>query len=527
MLRRCCCCFLVLAALAVPSVMEAQDAGTDAASAPAAVVTLPDLVDGLRSVMTEVAAAADRSDVATGRSLAIRGYLDRMEPLEGYYGSGAPYGVAGLHEQVTALETEFHALMQEQDARAMATRARSMSASFERVLASAQRAGVPLAPTAQVVSVAAAAAQGEARTEEIAPIVEDIDAARAAYAAGDPARALGLVEHAYLEGFEVLEPLVAPSSVRRIESLVHLQLRPQLARGATRAEVEGSFNALRAELLTVDEALQSGTPFMFTAVNSFAIIVREGLEAVLLIGAILAYLAATGADRKHTRRIYAGVAAGIAGSVLTWVLARTLLPVTGASRELLEGVTALIAVAVLLYVSHWLFQKAYIHDWKEYLRDRVGKAATSGSMLAMAGLAFAAVYREGFETVLFYQALLYDAPPTAVLAGFAPGMVLILIVGFAIIRLGVKLPLKKVFGVTNAILVYLAFVFLGKGLYNLQESGMFSPLPLSWIPDSAALQQIFGLYPVAQTVLAQLVLATALMTTWIIYMLRAPRASAA
>jgi high-affinity iron transporter len=292
-------------------------------------------------------------------------------------------------------------------------------------------------------------------------------------------------------------------------------------------DVEGSFNALRAELLTVDEALESGAPFMFTAVNSFAIIVREGLEAVLLIGAILAYLSAIGAEKKHQRRIYMGVGAGIGGSVLTWVVARTLLPVTGASRELLEGVTALVAVGVLLYVSHWLFQKAYLHDWKQYLRERVGQAASSGSVLAMAGLAFAAVYREGFETVLFYQAMLYDAPPMAVLTGFVPGMLLILVVGFGIIRLGVKLPLRKVFGFTNAILVYLAFVFLGKGLYNLQESGMFSPLPLSWIPDSAALQQIFGLYPVAQTVIAQLALATMLIATWVIYVLRTPPATTA
>jgi high-affinity iron transporter len=517
----------VLAALALPSATKAQEVAPDVVAAPARAATLADMVAGLKAALAEVAVTAEGGDPSASRSVAVRAYLDQMEPLEGYYGAGAPYGVAGLHEQVTALESEFHALLQDEDAAVIAARARRMSSALDGVLATARRAAVPLAPRVQVLSVDEAAAQGVARTQEIAAIVADIDEARAAYDAGESARALALVEHAYLEGFEVLEPLVAPSSVRRIESLVHLQLRPQLARGASVRDVEGSFNALRAELLTVDEALESGAPFMFTAVNSFAIIVREGLEAVLLIGAILAYLSAIGAEKKHQRRIYMGVGAGIGGSVLTWVVARTLLPVTGASRELLEGVTALVAVGVLLYVSHWLFQKAYLHDWKQYLRERVGQAASSGSVLAMAGLAFAAVYREGFETVLFYQAMLYDAPPMAVLTGFVPGMLLILVVGFGIIRLGVKLPLRKVFGFTNAILVYLAFVFLGKGLYNLQESGMFSPLPLSWIPDSAALQQIFGLYPVAQTVIAQLALATMLIATWVIYVLRTPPATTA
>ena len=518
---------MILAALVMPPAAHAQVPAPEQATPSADAASLPGWVSGLKAAMTEVAAAAERGDVTAGRSLAIRAYLDQMELLEGFYGVGAEYGVGGLSAQVTALEKEFHALMQERDAVALAGRARTIAAGLDGVLATAQRAGVPMTPSARVVSADEAAARGVAQTDEIAAIVADIDAARAAYRTGEAAQALALVEHAYLEGFEVLEPLVAPSSVRRIESLVHLQLRPQLARGAEATEVEGSFNALRAELLTVDASLQSGTPFMFTAVNSFAIIVREGLEAVLLIGAILAYLSAIGAEKKHHHRIYMGVGAGVAGSILTWVLARTLLPVTGANRELLEGVTALIAVAVLLYVSHWLFQKSYIHDWKQYLREKVGKAASSGSVFAMAGLAFAAVYREGFETVLFYQAMLYDAPPVAVLAGFAPGMLLILIVGFAIIRMGLKLPLRKVFAVTNAILVYLAFVFLGKGLYNLQESGMFSPLPLSWIPDSAALQQIFGLYPVAQTVLAQLALATMLFATWLIYVLRSPRTTPA
>jgi high-affinity iron transporter len=166
-------------------------------------------------------------------------------------------------------------------------------------------------------------------------------------------------------------------------------------------------------------------------------------------------------------------------------------------------VTALVAVAVLLYVSHWLFQKTYIHDWKAYLEEHLGRAVTRGSALAMAGLAFAAVYREGFETVLFYQALMFDAGAGAVLAGFVPGILVIAGIGYGIVKLGLRLPLKRVFAVTGSVLLYLAFVFLGKGLYNLQEASLFAPHPLPWIPDHEALRQLLGLYPLAETILAQ------------------------
>jgi high-affinity iron transporter len=144
----------------------------------------------------------------------------------------------------------------------------------------------------------------------------------------------------------------------------------------------------------------------------------------------------------------------------------------------------------------------------------------------MAGLAFAAIYREGFETVLFYQALLLDDQSSAVLAGFTPGLVLILLVGAAIIRLGVKLPLKKVFAITNGILVWLAFVFLGKGLYNLQEAGLFAPRPIGWMPDHEALRQLLGFYPLAETILAQLTFAGFLTCTWLFYRRRIARKSA-
>jgi high-affinity iron transporter len=340
-------------------------------------------------------------------------------------------------------------------------------------------------------------------TEEISALAAELERGRVAYREGRRDEALTSVEHAYLERFEPLESRLPSDLVGRIERAIHLSLRPDIRAGAPVERVDLAFASLYADLERADRRLASGASFWFGAVNAFAIIFREGLEAVLLVGAMLAYLGRMGGGRRHQRQVWVGVLGGIVASLATWVVASTLIPVSGASRELVEGVTALLAVAVLLYVSHWLFQKTYIHDWKAYLEEHLGRAVTRGSALAMAGLAFAAVYREGFETVLFYQALMFDAGPAAVLAGFFPGIVVIAAIGYGIVRMGLRLPLKRVFGITGAVLLYLAFVFLGKGLYNLQEAGLFAPTPLPGVPDHEALRQLLGLYPLAETLLAQ------------------------
>lgn len=483
---------------------------------------LNEIEAGLQSMLADEGAT-----VAAWTTSVLRLYLDHYEPLEAWYGPERPHGAPVLSEMVTRGETRFHTLLQARELEELRAGGRALLSDIAAIRTAAERAAVPL--VLETASLTVAGPTGErmrpeqARTEEVRDMLSTLDAARASYAGGDAAAALAGIESMYLQGFEPLEPRLPGAVVREIESLIHLTLRPQLARGASPTEVQASFGALNAGLARADAALSGGSSFWFTAVNAFAIIVREGLEAVLLIGAMLAYLSGVGAERQARRRIWLGVAAGLVATLGTWVLASTLMPVSGAGREVMEGVTALIAVAVLVYVSNWLFQKTYIHDWKAYLRERVGRAVSAGSAFAMAGLAFAAIYREGFETVLFYQALLLDEQSSAVLAGFAPGLVLILLVGAAIIRLGVKLPLKKVFAITNGILVWLAFVFLGKGLYNLQEAGLFAPRPIGWMPDHEALRQLLGFYPLAETVLAQLAFAAFIACTWVFYRRRIAR----
>lgn len=490
-------------------------------------------VDDIRAGLDEV-----RVDPAASRSRVIDLYVGRQEYIEMYYGPNGELTGADhpeLAEAVRDQETLFHELMgltgaAEVDAATVEAKVREIEAQTGRVMALAREAGVPLEShgtgeggpdDAAVDSLAAGGFvdgdPGRVAMPEIRAVLSELGAAREAYRAGEGERALAVLERAYLEGFEPLESRLPGPNVQRVERLIHLTLRPGIARGAPVSEIDRGFAAVRSELVAADRAVEGGDAFWFGAVNSLVIIVREGLEAVLLVGALLAYLGKVEGGRKHFHRIWAGVALGIAASFATWGLAETLIPVSGGNRELLEGVTALLAVAVLIYVSNWIFQRSYIHHWKDYLEEKMDTALGTGSTLALPALAFAAVYREGFETVLFYQALLFDVGASSVLAGFVPGAILIALVGAGIIRLGLRLPLGKVFAATNAILVYLAFVFTGKGLYNLQEAGLFTPHPVGWVPDSEALRLLFGLYPVAETLIGQALLAAVVAATYLIY----------
>ena len=453
---------------------------------------------------------------ADAQNAVLRIYLDQYEPLEAQYGAASATPGSRAAAEITAGETAFHELMEAAGPKATEQSFAKLDSQLVRVRSAVANAKAPASTDVAIGAARPLPDASSAATPEIRSILLQLHATQSAYTRNERSRALALVEHMYLEQFEPLESRLPRATVDHAEKLIHLQLRPAISNGVDSAKVNALLGALGTEMQSADHFLAHGGSTWFAVVNSFVIVVREGLEAVLLIAALLAYLSAIDADKKHRTQIFAGMGAGIVATIGTWFIAATLLPISGANRELMEGITALSAVAVLLYVSHWLFQKTYIHDWKDYLRTRVGGAVTGGSAFAMAMLAFAAVYREGFETVLFYQALAFDSGVAAILAGFIPGVIVITLVGFAIIRAGVKLPLKKVFTFTNALLMYLAFVFIGKGLYNLQEAGAFSPHPLH-LPDYPALRQLLGFYPILETIIGQIAFVLLLALTHVLY----------
>ncbi|QJR15156.1 cytochrome c/FTR1 family iron permease [Usitatibacter palustris] len=288
---------------------------------------------------------------------------------------------------------------------------------------------------------------------------------------------------AYLEGFELVEAAVATvdaSLVRRVESLM-IDYRNLLKSGAPHRDVE----VLAAK---VDDALEdaakaiSGTALSptATAAASFVILLREGLEAVLVVVALLAFLR-RGGQSQAVPYLHAGWIAALVAGGITWFVASKLIAVSGADRETTEGVTALIAAAMLLYVGFWLHDKSHAQAWQGFLMRGAG-SLKSGAAWGLALMAFLAVYREVFETVLFYEALWTQASdPAAIGIGFVAAAITLAAITWAILRYSLRLPLGLFFGASGILLAILAVVLAGNGVAALQEAGLVPVTPVDFV----------------------------------------------
>ncbi len=263
-----------------------------------------------------------------------------------------------------------------------------------------------------------------------------------------------------------------------------------------------------------------------TFLGCFAIILREGLEAILVVGAIIAYLMKTGnteqEKKRQVRPVYIGSILGIVASfIAAWLL--SLLKLAGsANQEIIEGVTALIAVVVLYWVSNWMVSKSESEAWSAYIKSKVKSSSEKGSMFALAFTAFLAVFREGAEVILFYQPMLAEDHPSMVWLGFGVGCVCLVFVFIAIRVLSLRLPLKPFFLGTSIFMFIMSISFLGSGIKELIEGGWFSATSspvVSWIPYNDVLG-VLGVYPIDQTIFPQLLL---LVVTIVVFILQLRR----
>jgi high-affinity iron transporter len=327
----------------------------------------------------------------------------------------------------------------------------------------------------------------------------------AAYAHGDRDAAQRLAVSAYLEGFELVETsldTLNPKLRVEVENAM-IALRTQMRDGASADTVRTQMQAIDGLLDRVEELLgeQELSPSA-AALSSFIILLREGLEAILVLAAVFAFLVK--ADRRDALRwVHAGWIVALALGFFTWFAASYLIEISGAGRELTEGITALIAAAVLLYVGFWLHSKAYAQAWQRYVRERLHGALTRGTLWALATVSFLAVYREVFEVVLFYQALWTQAGAgggVAVIGGFLAAVVALAIISWLVFRYGVRLPLGPFFAASSILMALLAVIFVGKGIAALQEAGRLTI-------DAVAFPRIptLGIYPTSQSLSAQAV----------------------
>jgi len=282
-------------------------------------------------------------------------------------------------------------------------------------------------------------------------------------------------------------------------------LRGLITSGSSQPNIEEIRKRLALDLERAERALGDHVSPATLFFQSFVILVREGLEAILIVGALMTFLVKVGASRRK-RDINIGVASAVGASLVTAFALETVFHLTPANQEALEGVTMMLATAMLFYVSYWLLSKMEVVKWNHFVKSKVHNALTSGSSLALASAAFLAVYREGFETVLFYKALFLSGGPGStgmpILGGMVVGSLVLVGVYIAISRFGVRLPLKPFFGVTSALLYYMAFVFAGKGVAELQGSGLLPTTMVEWAPRVPFL----GIYPTVESLLVQGVL---------------------
>lgn len=439
----------------------------------------------------------------------------------------------------------FEALLSEDDRWAVAVYASTLRlpaasgdapARFAPLAATAQRSdrellealgpGASLATVAAIRLAAMTAAPvtaGQRRGVTFARVRALVDSSVRAALAGDRDEARQAALGAYL-AYEAVERDVrardAGVADRAEAAFAMLRDRgPTASPGALR-DIE---RALAASLEHSERVLTDSVSRLGLFLQSLVILLREGLEAILIIGALLAFVTKTGAPDRR-RDIHVGVGAAVIVSLFTALLIETVFHLSPAHQEVLEGFTMVAAAVMLFYVSYWLLTKVEVHKWNAFVRSQVREAVGSGSVLALATVAFLAVYREGFETVLFYKALFLAGGPGGwppIVAGMAVGTVLLAIVYVAINRYGVRLPLKPFFAVTSAFLYYMAFVFAGKAVAELQGGGLVGTTPVLWAPRVPML----GIYPTVESLLAQAVLvALALVALAWIFMVEPARA---
>lgn len=310
----------------------------------------------------------------------------------------------------------------------------------------------------------------------------------------DEARTLAI--SAYLDGFELAESSLdsRDRSLRLAIERDLLALRTLLNATSNPEEVAKSVNALLAQLEQAKEliegsSLSSGALFL----ASLIILLREGLEALLVVIALGTVLLKT-ERRDAIKYVHIGWIAAFVAGFATWLIAQNLVTISGASREVMEGIAALIAAAVLFYVGFWMHSKTQAHEWQRYIHDNINKHLSAGTLWGIAGLSFIAVYREIFETILFYQSLLSQTAAGqsgSLWAGLAAGFVLLAIIGWFMVRFSTRLPIGKFFSASTFIMLALSFVLAGKAIAALQEAALVS---MNHLPVSFTFEW-FGIYP--------------------------------
>ncbi|HKY97968.1 MAG TPA: FTR1 family protein, partial [Gemmatimonadaceae bacterium] len=305
------------------------------------------------------------------------------------------------------------------------------------------------------------------------------------------------------DAYIAFEPLETPARARQPGLVASMERHFADFKGALRGKdlnvAQRARDAIALDLPRIVELTKPTGSGWAAFFQSFLIILREGFEAILVIGAVVAFLIKTG-NRDRLKSIWTGIALGLAASALMVIVLKTVFAHLPTSREVVEGITMLVAVVVLFSVSYWLISKVEAAKWQKFIREKVSTALDHGGGKALATVAFLAVFREGAETAMFYQALFSEGNVAVPLSlGILAGFAALAVIFTLFYRFGVRIPMRPFFTVTSVLLYYMAFVFIGKGIRELQEGNVVPITVMKGMPSMPSL----GVFPSMETLAAQ------------------------
>ncbi len=375
-----------------------------------------------------------------------------------------------------------------------------------------------LALNAKSEDIAAARTYQVSETSEVQSLdlaTSQLNLAFSEYKNNDKKKAKEAAVAAYLEGIEPVE-----ARLRNSDSVLTAQIERAMADFRNAINENASNQVLEDRLIAAQKKIQEAKDVL-SQTNSNAwmigtlaggIFLREAFEAVLILITLLGVIRSIGV-KSAARYVHAGWISAILLGVVTWFFSGWLMHMSGATRELLEGVVSLLAVFILLYFGFWLHRKTEMGKWRAFINKTVQSAVTRRKLLGLALVAFMGVFREAFETVLFLRALLLEVGETgeqSLFWGVGISFVVVLISSSIAVRMSARLPIRQLFAVSSFVMALLSLILVGKAVHSFQETGLIAMTHLPFNIRS----ELLGIFPTYQTVVPQLIILTVCFLFW-------------
>lgn len=353
------------------------------------------------------------------------------------------------------------------------------------------------------------------RNSTLSIALNDLDDALVFYKNGNVSAAESKALYAYLDGIEPVEQQLAAIDAAIVPELENKmnQARSAIKSQKTPSEVEQKISdakgSINKSIVLLGEQTYS---FWFSFLVSSSILLREGMEAVLIIIIILSLLKSLHA-KKAIRWVHGGWIFAVATGIASWFFLDWLISFGPQNRELMEAFGALLAVVILLYVGFWLHNKTEAKKWKEFVEERIIKMLEQEKLFGLAFISFIVVFREAFESIIFLSSLqlqVDDKSRPGIWMGALTAILIVILVSNLLLRFSLKIPIKKLFQYSAIILMIFGVVLVGQGVHAFQESGWFS---VNSIPLNFHLA-VLGIYPTVETYLAQLIILLVIIILW-------------